>query len=80
MNKLLTLSAIVLGILLVGLALLYWLTPAGALPPFVPGYEAGSGTIHFKHGLGSLIFGLAAFVFAWFQTGPTSETEHTKSE
>jgi hypothetical protein len=58
--------AVLVGIIFVALAALYWLTPAGELPAFVPGFVPGSTKPHFNHGLGSLIIGLAAFVFAWF--------------
>jgi hypothetical protein len=58
--------AVVVGLAFVALAFLYWLTPAGDLPAFVPGYSPGSHKPHFNHGLGSLIIGLAALVLAWF--------------
>lgn len=63
---------IIVGILFVALALVYWLTPAGSLPSFMPGFEAGSSVVHFKHGLVSLIVGLFAFVYAWFASGKKS--------
>jgi hypothetical protein len=66
----LPLLAIVLGVVFLALAAMYWLTPAGNLPSFVPGFEAGVYKIHFKHGLASLILALALFVFAWFQSAP----------
>jgi hypothetical protein len=40
----------------------------------VPGHESGSNRHHVKHGLAALILGLAAFAFAWFQTGPSSSS------
>ena len=69
MNKTINIAGVVVGVLLVLLAFVYWSTPAGLLPAFLPGHEAGSLTIHFKHGLASFILGLAAFVFVWFRTG-----------
>ena len=69
------LIAVLVGFVFLGLALLYWLTPAGGLPTFVPGYEAGVSTVHFKHGLASLILGGALFIYAWFQSGPQSKTQ-----
>ena len=63
-------SAALLGVVLLVLTAVYWLEPAGSLPSFMPGYEAGSPHIHFKHGLGALILALVLFAFAWFQTGP----------
>ncbi len=72
MDKALGVIALIVGVAFVMLAALYWLTPAGMLPTYLPGYEMGSATIHFKHGLGSLIVGLALFFFAWFKTAPKS--------
>jgi hypothetical protein len=70
MNKPMIWVAALVGIVLLVLAVVYWIEPAGSLPAFLPGYEAGSPHIHFKHGLGALILALALFAFAWFQTGP----------
>jgi hypothetical protein len=61
--------AIVLGIVLIALGIYYWVEPAGSLASFVPGYEAGSGHHHVKHGLASFLLGVALLIFAWFQTG-----------
>jgi len=58
--------AVIVGLAFIGIAALYWLTPAGELPGFLPGYVPGSTKPHFNHGLGALIIGLAAFVFAWW--------------
>ncbi len=70
MNKPMVWIAAVLGIVLLVLTAVYWIEPAGSLPAFLPGFEAGSARIHFKHGIGTLILALALFAFAWFQTGP----------
>jgi hypothetical protein len=66
--------AVIVGLLFVALAALYWAEPAKSLPSFVPGHQAGSGHHHVKHGIAAFLLGLACFVFAWFQTGgdPTS--------
>jgi hypothetical protein len=63
--------AIALGIVLLAIAAIYWAEPAGSLPSFFPGHDAGSSHHHFKHGLLALILGLGCFVFAWFQSGPS---------
>lgn len=60
--------AVLVGLAFIGLAALYWLTPAGGLPAFAPGFEEGSARIHYKHGLGMLILGLGALAFAWFRS------------
>lgn len=70
-NRKLIPLAIVVGIVLIAVAIIYWAEPAGSLPSFFPGHEAGSSHHHFKHGLLAAILGIGCFVFAWFQTGPS---------
>ena len=66
----LVIPAVIVGILLLALAVLYWVDSADALPSFLPGHEAGSAHHHVKHGIAAAILAIGAFVFAWFQTGP----------
>jgi hypothetical protein len=61
--------AVVVGILLLVLAVVYWVSTADALPSFIPGHEAGSSHHHVKHGIAAALLGLGALIFAWFQTG-----------
>ena len=53
----------------IGLAIVYWLTPADGLPRFLPGFQAESDHVHLTHALGSLIVALVLFAIAiiWFQ-------------
>jgi uncharacterized membrane-anchored protein YitT (DUF2179 family) len=62
--------AIIVGIALIVIAIVYWVEPAKSLPSFFPGHEAGSTHHHVKHGIAAFFVGLAALVFAWFKTGP----------
>ena len=62
-------GAFVLGVALIVLAIVYWAEPAGSLPSWIPGHEAGSTHHHIKHGIATFLLGLALLVFAWFQTG-----------
>lgn len=57
------------GVALIVIAIVYWAEPASSLPSFFPGHEVGSSHHHVKHGIASFFVGLAALVFAWFQTG-----------
>jgi uncharacterized membrane protein len=66
MKKTLNIFAVVLGIVFVVLAIYYWLTPADMLPVFLPGYSTAMTTPHIKHGIASLVVGLALLVYAWF--------------
>jgi hypothetical protein len=61
--------AIVVGVLLIVVSLVYFAEPAKSLPGFMPGHEAGSAHHHVKHGIAALFVGLACLVYAWFQTG-----------
>jgi multisubunit Na+/H+ antiporter MnhB subunit len=69
-NRLLTAAAVVIGVALIVVAVVYWVEPAKSLPGFFPGHEAGSNHRHTKHGIAALVVGLAVLAFAWFSTGP----------
>jgi hypothetical protein len=68
-NRALILPAVVLGLLLIAVAIVYWVEPAKSLPGFFPGHEAHSTGHHLKHGIAAFIVGLAVLAFGWFQTG-----------
>jgi hypothetical protein len=69
-NRQIAAAAVVIGVVLIVIAIIYWVSTASSLPSFFPGHKTGSSTHHFKHGLAALLLGLACFVLAWFQTGP----------
>lgn len=63
------------GIICIGMAILYWTTPAKDLPlPSFLGKE-NSSAVHVKHGIAAFLVGLACFAFAWFKTGPRKQVE-----
>jgi hypothetical protein len=68
-RKVLAFVALVLGIILIVVAVIYWVEPASSLPSFFPGHEAGSSHHHVKHGIAAFLVGLACLAFAWFQSG-----------
>ena len=68
-KKLLVALAIVIGLALIVVGIVYWVEPAKSLPSFFPGHAAGSAHHHVKHGIASFLVGLACLVFAWFNTG-----------
>ncbi len=70
-RRILVVLAIVLGIVLIAIAIVYWAEPAKSLPSFFPGHEAGSSHHHAKHGIAAFLLGVACLVFAWFNTGKT---------
>ena len=56
----------VLGIIFLILAIVYFVIPAGSLPGFLPGFEAGSDHVHLKHGVASLVVAVVLFVISWY--------------
>jgi Na+/H+ antiporter NhaD/arsenite permease-like protein len=72
----LVVPAVIVGVVLIVVAVVYFVTPAHSLPSFFPGHASATSAEanhhHTKHGLAALIVALACFVFAWFQTGPKS--------
>ncbi len=70
MGKPLVVVASLLGIVFLILAVYYFITPAGSLAGFLPGYEPGVAAHHTKHAIGALVVALALFAFAWFQSKP----------
>ena len=73
----LILPAVIVGVVLLVIAAIYWIDSASQLPSFFPGHEAGSSHHHFKHGLAAFLLAIGAFVFAWFQTGGSTASGGT---
>jgi hypothetical protein len=75
-DRLLVTLALIAGIALIVIAIVYWAEPAKSLPSFFPGHQAGSTHHHIKHGVAAFFVGVAILVYAWFRTGPkrTSST------
>jgi hypothetical protein len=70
-NRNLILPAVVLGVVLLVVAVIYFADSASSLPSFFPGHESTTTSHHHvKHGIAALVVALGAFVFAWFQSGP----------
>jgi Na+/H+ antiporter NhaD/arsenite permease-like protein len=74
----LIIPTVVLGIVLVVVAIVYFAQPAHSLPSFFPGHVSASNSEanhhHTKHGIAALVVALACFAFAWFQSGPKTST------
>jgi Na+/H+ antiporter NhaD/arsenite permease-like protein len=72
----LVVPAVIVGVVMIVIAIVYFVTPAHSLPSFFPGHTSATNAEanhhHTKHGLAALIVALACFAFAWFQTGPKS--------
>ncbi|HZK16586.1 MAG TPA: hypothetical protein VFC52_08390 [Solirubrobacterales bacterium] len=73
MRKLIV-PAVLLGILLIVVAAIYFIQPEHSLPSFFPGHtsvgSAEANHHHTKHGIAAIVVALACFAFAWFATGP----------
>jgi hypothetical protein len=68
-KRALAIVAAVVGVLLIVVAIVYWVQTADALPSWMPGHEDGSSHHHVKHGIAAFFVGIALLVYAWFQTG-----------
>ncbi len=77
-DRLLVALAVLAGIVLIAIAIVYWVDTADALPSFFPGHvgagDAEAAHHHVKHGIAAILVGLACFVFAWFRSGPKRAT------
>jgi hypothetical protein len=60
------LLAYLVAIICIIAAVMYFVMPAGQLPTFMPGYEAGSAHIHLKHAIIALVLGVILIVIGWF--------------
>jgi hypothetical protein len=70
-NRLLSIVAVVLGVVFIGLAVMYLSVPPKSLPgPSLFGHESGVSAVHVKHGIALFLLALACFAFAWFGLGP----------
>ena len=58
--------AAILGLAFAAAAIVYWTMPAGSLPGFMPGFEAGSTLVHVKHGIAAAAAAVLCFGFGWY--------------
>ncbi len=82
-RKLLIAASTALGIVLLVVAVVYFVTPEHSLPSFFPGHvsagDAEADSHHTKHGIAALVVALACFAFAWFQTGPKTSSAESRA-
>ncbi|MFI4977163.1 MAG: hypothetical protein ACHP93_01170 [Solirubrobacterales bacterium] len=66
--------AVLAGVILIVVAVIYFVEAEHSLPSFFPGHTSATSAEanhhHTKHGIAALVVALACFAFAWFQTGP----------
>jgi Na+/H+ antiporter NhaD/arsenite permease-like protein len=74
----LVIPAVVVGVLLIVVAVIYFAEPEHSLPSFFPGHasvtSAEANHHHTKHGIAAIVVAIAFFAFAWFQTGPKTSS------
>jgi hypothetical protein len=77
----LVIPAAILGVVLIVVAVIYFADTAHSLPSFFPGHVSATDPEaahhHTKHGIAALVLALACFAFAWFQTGPKTQSAST---
>jgi hypothetical protein len=59
------LVAFVLAVICIIVAVMYFVMPAGSLPTFMPGYEAGSTHVHMKHAIIAAVAAVVLFLIGW---------------
>jgi uncharacterized membrane-anchored protein YitT (DUF2179 family) len=57
---------IVIGVILIVIAAVYFLVPADSLPTFFPGHETGLTRIRTKHGMLAGALGIVLLVLGWW--------------
>ena len=57
--------AYLLAIICIIAAVMYFVMPAGSLPTFMPGYEAGSVHVHMKHAIIAIVAAVVLFLIGW---------------
>lgn len=65
--------AMLIGIAGVAVAYFYYVTPAGMLPPQMPGFVEQATDPNMAHASIALGVGLAAFMIAWMVSGATKK-------
>ena len=65
-----TIALIVLGLLFVIVAIVYFTKTATDLPSFMPGHQSGVSKHHTKHGVAMLGLAVLSWIGAWFTTAP----------
>ena len=78
----LVIPAVLVGVALIVVAVIYFTQPEHSLPSFFPGHASASDPEanhhHSKHGIAALVVALACFAFAWFQTGPKTSSRRAR--
>jgi NADH:ubiquinone oxidoreductase subunit 5 (subunit L)/multisubunit Na+/H+ antiporter MnhA subunit len=79
----LVIPAVILGVLLIVVAVIYFAEPEHSLPSFFPGHSSATAAEanhhHTKHGIAAIVVAAALFIFAWFQTGPKARSSATNA-
>jgi len=55
----------VFAIIFIIAAVMYFAMPAGQLPTFMPGYEAGSAHMHMKHAIIAVVAAAVLVLIGW---------------
>jgi len=58
--------AVLVALAFAAVAVVYWVMPAGSLPSFFPGFEAGSTQIHLKHGIAAAAAAVLFLALGWY--------------
>ncbi|HEV2980981.1 MAG TPA: hypothetical protein VGX51_06085 [Solirubrobacteraceae bacterium] len=83
LRRILIPAAVLLGVLLIVVAVIYFVQPEHSLPSFFPGHASATSAEanhhHTKHGIAALVVAIACFAFAWFATGPKARSASSQA-
>jgi hypothetical protein len=54
-----------IGIILIVVAVVYFVMPADQLPSFMPGHQAGVMRVHYKHGVLAGVLAIVFLIAGW---------------
>jgi hypothetical protein len=70
-----TIGLLLLAVVFIAIAVMYFTKTAADLPSFFPGHAAHSAKHHTKHGIATVGLALVALVGAWFTTSPERSSD-----
>ena len=72
-NRALIIPAVIVGVILIVVAIVYFAEPAKSLPSFFPGHAAAVTRHHVKHGIAAAALAVVALAIAWMSSGTRTE-------
>lgn len=78
-QRALAVPLVVLGLILLVAAVIYFVQPASGLPGFFPGYDPALARHHTTHGIVALLLGAVCIGGGWMLTGRPGQPSSSRS-